>query len=223
MLQKKYILGLMLAAATLLLASCMEKAGLGEYPTDAASPLTKVVHQPVDIDNGSLLLLLDAEPDEATIQSLHDKGAASVERVFNSVPGKEELERQFRMDRWYLVHLADGLTAEQAVPRFAENPRVELVEYNILFRKTSDDITHPFDGELTPATKADGVFNDPMLKDQWNYINRGNVNVCTTAYKGGDVNVEPVWQQLTCGDNAIIVAVIDEAVKPTHPDLQDNI
>ena len=223
MLQKKYILGMMLAAATLLLASCVEKADLGEFPTDFANPATKVVHQPVDIDNGSLLVLFKTAPDEAALQALYNKGAVSVERVFNSVPGKEELERQYRMDRWYLVKLPDNQTAESACPGYAEIPQLELVEYNILFRKTSDDITYPFDGDLTPATKADAVFNDPMLKDQWHYINRGNVNVCTTCYKGADVNVEPVWQQLTCGDNAIIVAVIDEAVKPTHPDLQGNI
>lgn len=214
---------MVLAAAVLLPASCVEEAELISSPVRSSDILTKVVHCPIDADTGSLLLLLDSSPDEATLQLLYDKGAVSVEKVFSSVPGKEELERQFRLDRWYQVKLADGLQAEDAVAGFAEVSKVELVEYNIHFKKASDDITHPFDGVITPATKADGVFNDPMLSNQWHYINRGNVNVCTTCYKGADVNVEPVWQQLTCGDNSIIVAVIDEAVKPTHPDLQANI
>ena len=42
------------------------------------------------------------------------------------------------------------------------------------------------------------------------------------AEQGCDVNVVEAWQKCT-GDPSIIVAVLDEGVMNTHPDLVDNI
>ena len=60
---------------------------------------------------------------------------------------------------------------------------------------------------------ASGRFNDPALKDQWNYKNTGDKNIATAAYAGADINVENVWKEITAGDPSIIVAVVDEGVK----------
>lgn len=52
-------------------------------------------------------------------------------------------------------------------------------------------------------------FNDPELKRQWHYINKGDKAVAQTAREGADINVEEAWK-LTAGDPKIIVAVVDE-------------
>lgn len=61
----------------------------------------------------------------------------------------------------------------------------------------------------------------PELKRQWHYINKGDKAVAQTAREGADINVEEAWK-LTAGDPKIIVAVVDEGVKYTHPDLAAN-
>ena len=93
------------------------------------------------------------------------------------------------------------------------------MQYNHLSNKNSD-------GKLYSAetkASADGqMFNDPLLVDQWHYNNTGNASITTSVRKGADINVKDVWAQLTCGDPDIIVAVVDEGVKYTHPDLAAN-
>ena len=225
MLQKKYILGMMLAVATLLLASCVDSVEMGgsALPGSVSGQvLTKVVNNPLDADPGSLLIKLYEAPDEAMLKSLYEKGAVSVERLFISTPGKEELERRFGMDKWYVITLGDNLDYQKVAASITTLDNVRMVEYNSYFHKASDCIVYPYLGPVDPATKADAVFNDPKLPDQWQYANHGSAKIATSAYAGGDINVEQVWKTLTCGDNTIVVAVIDEAVKNSHPDLADH-
>ena len=210
-------------AALLLPASCVDKFDMDNALVDhSPQPLTKIANNPLDSDPGSLLLFLNDEPDEALLSALRAKGAQSVEKLFTSMPGKEELEKRFGLDRWYVVTLIDGTDNQQAAADLASLESIRTIEYNSFFHKASDCITHPYQGPVLPTTKADGIFNDEYLSQQWQYANHGNPSVATTAYVGGDINVEQVWKTLTCGDNSIIVAVIDEAVKPSHPDLAAN-
>ena len=225
MLQRKFYFILVLAAAVLLPASCEDPVEMGGSPLPgpvSGQVLTKVVNNPLDADPGTLLVKLVEAPDEAMLKSLYEKGAVSVERLFLSTPGKEELERRFGMDKWYVITLDDNLDYQDVAASLTALDNVRMVEYNSYFHKASDCIVYPYLGPVEPATKADGVFNDPKLPDQWQYANHGNQKVATTAHKGGDINVEQVWKTLTCGDNTIIVAVIDEAVKNSHPDLAAN-
>ena len=220
MLRRKYIAIAMLAAL-LLPASCVDRLDdTGVQPS--SSPRTKVANSPLDSDPGTLLIHFEGTPDQATLDLLYERGAAKVEKLFTSTPGKEELEKRFGLDGWYMVTLPEGADNQTAAATFAALDPVGTVEFNSLFYKASDCITHPYLGPVLPATKADGIFNDPMLNEQWQYANHGNASIATTAYVGGDINVEQVWKTLTTGDHSIIVAVIDEAVKPTHPDLNAN-
>ena len=72
------------------------------------------------------------------------------------------------------------------------------------------------------ATRAAaGGFNDPGYKDQWHYSNNGDKMFAATTAAGADINVPEAWK-LTGGSPSIIVAIVDEGVKYTHPDLADN-
>ena len=220
MLQRKYFI-LAWLAALLLPASCMDRLD-DTAPLPSAPLLTKVANHSLDSDPGSLLIKFSAVPEQETLNQLYAKGAETVEPLFTRTPGKEELEQRFGLDRWYVVKFSRELDTEKMAARFAELDPVGTVEYNSLFYKASDCIVYPYLGPVDPATKANGIFNDPMLPDQWQYANHGNPSVATTAYAGGDINVEQVWKTLTTGDRSIVVAVIDEAVKPSHPDLAAN-
>ena len=221
MLQRKFLLSLTLSAV--LATACVENPKLGDIPSAGSDRImTKIINSPADSDPGSILLYFDQTPDQNVLDQLRANGASKVEKLFNNVPGKEELEKRFGLDGWYLVVLDENAPLEKTAARMAGLEVVRKVEYNLFFHKASDCITYPFEGPVVPATKAEGIFNDPNLSEQWQYANHGNPSVASTAYVGGDINVEQVWKTLTCGDNSIIVAVIDEAVKPSHPDLAAN-
>ena len=54
---------------------------------------------------------------------------------------------------------------------------------------------------------------------QWPLYNDGTINA--NAQAGADINVLPAWEK-TAGRSDVIVAVVDEGVEYTHPDLAGN-
>lgn len=146
---------------------------------------------------------------------------ATLSKVFTSTPGKDELEKRFGLDRWYEITLPENVSIEEVAREVVKDKEVQFVQFDQVYTKASDCMVLP--AVETKAAAGDAVFNDPMLSAQWHYINKGNTAISRTISKNADINVADVWSQLICGDNSIIVAVIDEGVKYTHPDLVDNI
>ncbi len=214
------------ATASLLavLASCRQES-LPAVTEAPASVRTKVVSLGDENDPSSFLVKFTSRPTEAGLADLCRDGIRSIEPLFKPFPGKEDLERQFGLDRWYLVSLEEGASLDGTVERMAERDQVVLVEYNAIAAKASDCLVYPAaERPAEPATRAgaSGKFNDPMLGDQWHYYNQGNKAFSNYVARGADINVNDVWTNLTCGDPDIIVAVVDEGVKYDHPDLKDN-
>jgi subtilisin family serine protease len=72
---------------------------------------------------------------------------------------------------------------------------------------------------------AEWPFNDPEIYRQWCYINDGTAPFATEragVLAGSDAGCAEAWELCT-GDEDIIVAVMDEAVMWSHPDLMENI
>lgn len=194
-----------------------------QMPSGAAGdPMTKVVGLSEEVDGRTFLVKFDVPQDEASLKETGLRNGLSFSRLFRNTPGKEALEAEFGLDRWYVAALEGDVVLADAVSRMAEMSSVSLVQYNSIARKASDCVVYPFEDD-EPDTKATASsFNDPDLKYQWHYDNQGNASIATTARKGADINVTDVWSELTCGDPSIIVAVVDEGVKHSHPDLKDN-
>ena len=181
--------------------------------------LAKLTNTPENVCQESVLIQVTAGTEAASLESSL-AGVASVERVFPDVPGKEEKAASFGLDRWYKAIVAEGHKIESVAKSAAMLECVSKVEYNTLAVKASDGRHYPY--TPAPVTKADGrIFNDPSLSDQWHYINTGDKSIAASAYAGADINVKDVWDLVT-GDPSIIVAVVDEGVKHTHPDLAAN-
>ena len=225
-MKKTFIL---LSAAAIALLACNRHMEVlpGEEAPDAAALKTKVINFGEDVatDPGSFLVKFAAVPTQEQLEAYAGsmKGVVKVEKVFPSSKGNEALEQQFGLDRWYEVVLEEGAPLDENVSTMALCSDVQKVQYNVLAELT-DAEAYPYGNEVpAPDTKATAAsFDDPMLPDQWHYNNQGNASVSATVAKGADVNVKDVWSRLTCGDPDIIVAVIDEGVKYTHPDLKDN-
>lgn len=185
----------------------------------------KIVHTKSDADPESLLFKLEKSDDVEALAYAESIGLTDIARLFKSTPGKEDLEKEFGLDRWYIATPVEGADLGVISQNLASMSSVSLVEYNVSYKKASDCKLYAFEEEDEPDTRANASawpFNDPSINNQWHYWNQGNASIATSVKKGADINVVDVWTELTCGDPSIVVAVVDEGVKHSHPDLKDN-
>lgn len=219
----------MMSAAAVLLAGCVQvelAPEVFEQPTGILQ--TKAVNTSEDAQEGNLLLLLDEALADRLAEGASDEefdavceelGVSNIERIFPL--SDDALARNHRLHRWYKVTFPESRPLEVAAAKLSLLGSVNLVQYNTKLHKFETGPVHSWE----PMTKGYGElnlpFNDPMLSDQWHYINNEDLSVCPTVREGADVGVKNAWN-LTAGDPRIIVAICDEGVKYTHPDLAPN-
>lgn len=222
------------AALAVLLASCSDALqpvgpgmeGLeGEAAQEFSVAARKMIGRPSDTPQArSFLVKLDAATAESVSSLMAVEGVEDVQPLFHSTKGSEELERRFGLDRWFEVTMSEGAALETVSRDVAMVDRVSFVEFDRPVAKAFDGEVIPFYGTSAPASAtkavASGTFNDPNLPLQWNFKNTGDKSIHPDAFAGADINVTDVWQNLCTGDSEIIVAVIDEGIKYTHPDLK---
>lgn len=203
------------ALAVLALLSCQRESVPEEVPVSA--PIVRLADE---ILEDAVMIKFNAPLSDSQIKALESEQGVSLKKLFPSTPGKEELERQFGLDRWYEAAIPENEDIDKKVHSLSGNPSIALVEYVSVAQLESDGVFYPVDESETKA--SNGVFNDPYLGKQWHYKNNGSHTFSPTSVAGADINVEDVWKTLCTGDPDIIVAVIDQGVKYTHPDLKDN-
>jgi subtilisin family serine protease len=71
---------------------------------------------------------------------------------------------------------------------------------------------------VEPDFFREGLTGNTLWPGQWNLKNTGQGG----GTPGIDINLEPVWN-FTMGDNNIKIAIVDEGIDLTHPDLQANL
>lgn len=220
----------MIAILPVLCWSCMQMTELPPVSEELGS-ISKIVNTRAADDGlmqeGVILVKVTGKNAIQEIKEVCGEDIVSAERLFPAAKGKEELEARFGLDRWYELALSASGRGTAAVAEALNGMvSVEAIQYNALFTRASDCVVYPFEGTsaAAPASRAayNGTFNDPSLSAQWHYVNNGNASVCASVYKGADINVADVWRNITTGDRSIIVAVVDEGVKYSHPDLKDN-
>lgn len=193
---------------------------IADMPADVSGKMLFI--KPGETVN-SLLVKFESVPSESFVEELADVNGVSIKPAFKSFPSKKQLEHEYGLDRWYCVESGEPLSSG-FIRELAGMQQVSVVENNITMPLVSERNAYPAGGEVA-RTKGEYVgvpFNDPKLPDQWNMRNTGNSSIAKTAYKGGDINIFDVWTGITAGDPTIIVAVIDEGVKYSHPDLKQN-
>lgn len=152
---------------------------------------------------------------------LDELGVSSLERVFPLVPKFEQEAREAGLHRWYIVHFSDDADLDEAALRLSALGEVEAVEFDVQMQRNWEKIT-PYHGAARPlAAGTETMFDDPLLPQQWHYNNSGSSDVAVGAVAGADINADPAWA-LTGGDPGVVVAIVDEGVKYSHPDLRAN-
>ena len=146
-----------------------------------------------------------------------------IERVFPVDPRSEQKARQEGLHLWYVVNFSEDYPVEKVAADLAKLGEVSRVEFNRTLKRASEKKAMPLTMEkVRQLTKSAATpsFNDPLLSYQWHLVNNGDLGA-TKFIKGADVQVEKAWSELGCtGDPSIIVAVLDEGVCVTHPDLK---
>lgn len=199
--------------------------------------LAKAINSSEYAESGTLLLFLEEK--EADIVSanreegmtgiadidaiMSEVGASEFRRVFPDVPGKIEKARQYDLHRWFEVSFPSDADLHEVASKFASVAEVRHIQFNTKIVKASDCVSYPYEfgTDLTKAASGNAPFNDPALKDQWHYINKGDLSIASTVAAGADINVSDVWR-LTGGNPEVVVAVLDEGVCYSHPDLMQN-
>ena len=153
-----------------------------------------------------------------------DKGLDAIEadafkRMFLD-PAFEEDLRQAGLHLWYKVTFDTETDLRQAALALANAEEITHVEY--MHRPRRPHQQHrpmaAIAPQSDPARDAEYPMNDGELRLQWHYHNRG---LMSGARSGADINLFAAWKLCT-GNKDIIVAVIDEPVQTTHPDLEKN-
>lgn len=172
----------------------------------------------------------------STDEVLDILGSYSFERVFPVDANTEARTREAGLHLWYTVKFNKGTDLKAAAERLKQLGEISKVQTNGRIKRaynTDSKRIYLSDKALqqkaTRAAAADGEPNDPGFASQWHYRNLGegnydfeNLNNNQVGAKAGcDVNALEAWKTCT-GDPSIIVAILDEGVMYTHPDLAAN-
>ena len=125
---------LFFGALAALMLSCQRPESEVLQP-GVADPETKVVQLGDVYDPSSFLVKFKAVPTADELAACYGDGVLSVEPVFRSFPGKEALEHQFGLDRWYQVILEEGVNLDRSIRAVAALDQVAVAEYSHVAQK----------------------------------------------------------------------------------------
>ena len=239
-----------LCCAAILLTACTNDAFDRPEADPLPEPVArKIVNTSTDAAEGSLLLYFDdaAIADVEAAQAIATRtavpatraGIATVDealaplsvhalrRLFPCNPRTEERTRAAGLHKWYVVDFAAEVDLNEAAIRLAKVAEVERIQFNTQMHKTNADDYHvrplkaAATAEMSTRAAAAAPFNDPHLSRQWHYTNAGPTQSCPTHRLGADIHADAAWP-IEAGNPQVVVAVVDEGVKYTHPDLAAN-
>lgn len=172
----------------------------------------------------------------STDEVLDILGAYHFERIFPVDTKNEARTRTAGLHLWYRVKFDENTDLKEAANRLGKLGEISKVQGNSHIKRAYNpqgyrsyiNETALQQKAATCAAAAVNAFTDPGLTYQWHYNNSGNNpfdnknGLGNGSEIGCDVGCAEAWQKCT-GDPSIIVAVLDEGVMNTHPDLAGNI
>lgn len=172
----------------------------------------------------------------STDEVLDILGTYHFERIFPVDAKNEERTRAAGLHLWYRVNFDENTDLREAANRLGKLGEISKVQGNgHIQRAYKKQNYRSYISESALQQKvasrvvmAGNSFSDPGLATQWHYANSGSNlfdyqnELGNGSEIGCDVGCMEAWKKCT-GDPSIIVAVLDEGVMNTHPDLAGNI
>ncbi len=147
-------------------------------------------NSPSAYKEGEIIVKFKSGIHETQRYSTHDTlGTKLIKKI-----GPEGFER---------VKLPEGISVDEAIKIYKENPDVEYAEPNYI-------------------VKAAVIPNDTRFGELWGLHNTGQTVNGVTGIAGADIDAPEAWD-ITQGSSAVIVAVIDSGVDKNHPDISGNL
>lgn len=200
--------------------SCHEKISSPPRGDEQREQRSKIANSPAGSEEGSLLIKLKENHEITDLIPVLESYSCVAERVFAVIPGKEEIERKYGFDKWYKISFGEEKGKESIARLMETNDAIESVEY-LSYLKRDSELSQPC-RQIDLSSQVLKGMNDPLLDKQWYLVNNGSKSdFGQYAAQGADVNIKDAWR-LCAGDPSIIVAVVDEGIKYTHPDLAAN-
>ncbi len=153
-------------------------------------------------------------------KSLTRQGVVSMRRLFPDAGKFEARTREEGLHKWYVLSYEEAHPMTKASEGLLIEG-IEIIEYCPKIAIIGNSEAVEVVNAITKASSS-GVFDDPMLDQQWHYYNNGKVS---SSVSGCDINVIPVWKNYSTynkykGD--IIVGIVDGGIDYKHEDLADN-
>lgn len=158
------------------------------------------------------------------IESLDNRlDEIGVERFMRVFPVDERFEADHRaagLHLWYYVTFDEKNDLMASARTLSLDENIESVGFDRKLKRMGEPVMLPLSEVATRA--AEMPYDDPLLEHQWHYNNDGTGPAKAVA--GADVNAFNAWEIFdAAGSNPeIVVAVVDEPVQATHPDLAAN-
>jgi hypothetical protein len=119
---------------------------------------------------------------------------------------RHEVRRHFDFIGWQQIRLPKGMTVEEGLARYRDQPGVEAVEPNGVLQRRGMAARSEA-SQFVAAGVGTGLPNDPIFPQQWSLAKIGATNA---------------WA-VTTGSSNLVVAVIDTGINYHHEDLRGNL
>ena len=221
------------ALVAIFAASCVADPVMeGEGVVAEKDAIAKIINSSEGAAAGEIILYVDEETADAWTISTTRSGNAQLDAVAEEL-GVEtiapvfnmsintEAKRAQGMHRWFVVEFDEKANVEQVAQKFAAISSVKRVQYCSIIERPDVKAVPVSPEEVAQTRSGEEFFNDEMLALQWHYNNKGQQSIFPGAKEGEDIGAYGAWNYTT-GNREVVVAVVDEGVKYTHPDLAAN-
>ncbi len=166
------------------------------------------------LKNGKLKVGIDA------LDRLNQQvGAVSMRRLIPFAEKFDERHRKYGLHQWYEISFDTSLNVHTVLKAYGGLKEVLVAEpnYEKVLLNHSAPVLYNESYKTATTKSSSATFNDPMLDEQWHYINTGQQG----GTPGADINVKNIWPEFAGAPN-VVVAIHDMGVDYNHEDLKNN-
>lgn len=176
------------------------------------------------LDNGAITMSPDgiARFGIPVIDQLNQQfGVYEIKKTFDAALQNTKYtdrHRQWGFHLWYDLIVPSGTDIRNMVMAYSDKNEIQLSEP--LYRKDHTGYDSPAHSNTSVSGNNTGLTyipDDPRYNEQWHYHNTGQQGGTPDA----DIDLPEAWD-IVRGNSNVVVAVIDDGIEYTHPDLAAN-